>query len=187
MSFPKQTLHMCSHNSLLEEMCDTTGKGLLGTFAWFLPPDFDPCAFSFFFDFALPLFTVRIVAIRMTICWVLWAPQWVSDSEVGLFFFFFCLLGLHLWHMEVPRPGVQLELQLTAYTTATATSDLSGICNLHHSSHQCQILNLLSKARNWTHSLMVPCQIHFCCTVTGTPEVSLRDSHTTTVCICQKL
>ena len=24
--------------------------------------------------------------------------------------FFFCLLGLHLWHMEVPRPGIELEL-----------------------------------------------------------------------------
>ena len=32
-------------------------------------------------------------------------------------------LGLHLWHMEVPRLGVQLELQLPAYTTATAMPD----------------------------------------------------------------
>ena len=30
------------------------------------------------------------------------------------FFFFFCFLG----HMEVPRLGVQSELQLLAYTTA---------------------------------------------------------------------
>ena len=29
------------------------------------------------------------------------------------------LLGPHPWHMEVPRPGVELELQLPAYTTAT--------------------------------------------------------------------
>ena len=38
------------------------------------------------------------------------------------FFFFFCfILGLPLWHMEVPRLGVKLEIKLPAYTTATAT------------------------------------------------------------------
>ena len=40
----------------------------------------------------------------------------------------------HQSPMEVPRLGVQLELQLLAYTTATATLDPSHICNLHHSS-----------------------------------------------------
>ena len=34
-------------------------------------------------------------------------------------------LGPHLWHMEVPGLGVKLELQLLAYTTATAMRDLS--------------------------------------------------------------
>ena len=34
--------------------------------------------------------------------------------------FFFCFLGLQLWHMEVPRPGGELELQPLAYTTAIA-------------------------------------------------------------------
>ena len=28
-----------------------------------------------------------------------------------LLFFFFCFLGLHLWLMEVPRLGVELELE----------------------------------------------------------------------------
>ena len=37
--------------------------------------------------------------------------------------FFFFFLGLHLQHMEVPRLGVKLELQLPAYTTATAMQD----------------------------------------------------------------
>ena len=51
--------------------------------------------------------------------------------------------------MEVLRLGVELELQLPAYTTATATLwDLSHVCNLHHCSRQRQILNLLSEARN---------------------------------------
>ena len=40
--------------------------------------------------------------------------------------------------MEVPRLGVQLELQLPAY--ATATQDPSRIYDLYHSSQQHQIL-----------------------------------------------
>ena len=35
--------------------------------------------------------------------------------------FYFCFLGPHLKHMQVPRPGVESELQLPTYTTATAT------------------------------------------------------------------
>ena len=57
--------------------------------------------------------------------------------------------------MEVPtRLGIELELQLQAYATAIATQDLSGICDLYHSSRQCQILNSLSEARDQTHILM---------------------------------
>ena len=33
-------------------------------------------------------------------------------------FLFFCFLGLPSRHMEVPRLGVESQLQLTAYTTA---------------------------------------------------------------------
>ena len=36
--------------------------------------------------------------------------------------------------MEVPTLGIKLELQLRAYTTATATWDLSHVCDLHHNS-----------------------------------------------------
>ena len=42
-----------------------------------------------------------------------------------LFCFFLYFLGPHPEHMEVPRLGVGWELQLPAYTTATATRDLS--------------------------------------------------------------
>ena len=57
--------------------------------------------------------------------------------------------------MEVLRLGVQLELQLTAYTRATAMlEDLSLVCNLHHGSQHPQILHLLSAARDRTHILM---------------------------------
>ena len=68
-------------------------------------------------------------------------------------FFYFCFLGLYPWHMEVPRLGVQLELQLPAYTTGTATLDPSHICDLHYSSQQCWILNPLSEASDQTHIL----------------------------------
>ena len=43
--------------------------------------------------------------------------------------------------MEVPRLGVELELDLMAYATATAMPDLSHIFDLCHSSRQCRILN----------------------------------------------
>ena len=41
-----------------------------------------------------------------------------------VFVFVFVFLGLHPWHMEVPSLGVESELQLPAYTTATATQNL---------------------------------------------------------------
>ena len=36
---------------------------------------------------------------------------------------FFCFLGLYLRHVEVSRPGVELELQLSAQATAIVTRD----------------------------------------------------------------
>ena len=63
--------------------------------------------------------------------------------------------------MEVPRLGVQSDLQLLAYSTATATWDLSTVCDLHHSSWQCQILNPLSKARDRTQILIDPSWSHY--------------------------
>ena len=50
--------------------------------------------------------------------------------------------------MEVPRLGVKSELQLLAYSRATAMLDPSRVCDPHHSSQQRQILNPLSKARD---------------------------------------
>ena len=83
----------------------------------------------------------------------------------------FCSLGLHPWHMDNPKLGVQLELQLPAYATAIAPPDPSCICNLHHGSQQRWILNLLSKASDGTCNLMVPSRICFCYAKMGTPAV----------------
>ena len=61
--------------------------------------------------------------------------------------------------MEVPRLGIELELQLPAYTTATATWDPSRVCDLYHSSWQRQILNPLSEAGDRTRILMDTSQV----------------------------
>ena len=86
-----------------------------------------------------------------------------------IYFILFVFLGSHLWHMEVPRLGVQFKLLLPAYAKATATPDPSQVCNLPHSSQQRQILNPLSGARDQTSNLKVPSQICFRCTMMGTP------------------
>ena len=67
---------------------------------------------------------------------------------------FFSFLRLHLWHMEVPRLGVELELQLLAYATDTAMLEPSLVCDPHNSSGQHLIPNTLSEARDQTHILM---------------------------------
>ena len=64
--------------------------------------------------------------------------------------------------MEVPRRGVESELQLPVYTTATAKWDLSLICNLDHSSRQHWILNPLIEARERTCFLMDTSQVRYC-------------------------
>ena len=54
---------------------------------------------------------------------------------------FFAFLGLHLGSSQAM--GLN-QSQLPACATATATQDLSCVCDFHHSSRQCQILNPLN-------------------------------------------
>jgi len=134
--------------------------------------------------YSVPLVCMSILmpipnCLTIVLCnmfWIqkVWGLQLCSFFS-RLFWLFFCVcllpfLGLHLQHMEVPRLGVQSELQLLAYATATAMPDLSCVCKLHHSSWQSRILNPLSEARDRTCNLMVPSRICFCCAIMGTPR-----------------
>ena len=92
-----------------------------------------------------------------------------SFAFLPSFLFFLLFLGPHSWHTKVPRLGANSELQLPAYTTATAIWDPSHICDLHHSSQQYWTPNPLSKARDRTRILMNTSQICFCCATMGTP------------------
>ena len=80
--------------------------------------------------------------------------------QTALFAKKFVFLGLHPWHTEVPRLGVESELQVLAYATATATWDPNLICDLHHTSWQLWILNPLSEARECTLVLMDTSWVH---------------------------
>ena len=72
---------------------------------------------------------------------------------------------------EIPRLRVEWELQLPAYTTATAMQDPSRICDLHHSSWQCRILNPLSGARDKSSSSWILVGIIKCWAMTGTLQL----------------
>ena len=64
--------------------------------------------------------------------------------------------------MEVPRLEVESELQLLAYTTATATRDLSCACELHCNSLQHWIISPLSEAGDRSHIIMDTSQVPYC-------------------------
>ena len=95
-----------------------------------------------------------------------------SDCEILFYFilFYFCFLGLHPWHMKVPRLAVASEVQPLAHGTAATTWDPSHICDLHQSSQQHWILNPLSEARDQICNFMVPGRIRLCCAMMGMPQ-----------------
>ena len=78
--------------------------------------------------------------------WVFWFLFLMGRTILGYIYFFF--LWPHLRHMEVPGLRVKLELQLLAPTRATATPDLSRVCDLGYSLWPCWILNPLREARD---------------------------------------
>ena len=98
----------------------------------------------------------------------------------ALIFFFFFFLGPHPQHMEVPRLGVELELQPLAYTTTTATPYPSHICKLCCSLQQHQIFNPVSEARDCTHIFMNTSCILNSLSHNGTPPKINLLKHTDT-------
>ena len=90
----------------------------------------------------------------------------ISPIQVFMFLFFFfffypCFLRVAL----TAHGGSQAresELEPLAYTTDTATPSPICVCNLHHSSGQCQIFHPLSEARDQTSTLMDATQIPTC-------------------------
>ena len=73
-----------------------------------------------------------------------------------LFFFFFGIFRAAPMECGGSQARGLIGGVVPAYATATVSPDLSRVCNLHHSSWQCQILNPMSEARDWTCNLMVP-------------------------------
>ena len=76
-------------------------------------------------------------------------PSFTAHMSCPIYLYLF-FLSPYLWHVEVPRLGVELELQVPGYTTATATLGPRRICDLCCSLQQCHILYSLSKARDQT-------------------------------------
>ena len=71
------------------------------------------------------------------------------------FFFFFLFFRAPPMAYEVPRPRVEPELQQLAYTTATATQELSFICNLRQSWRHAGSLT------HWAKQRMEPASSHY--------------------------
>ena len=106
----------------------------------------------------------------------LWRMQIFCFLNHSAFFFFYLfiylfiyILGLRFWHMEIPRLGVESELQLLTYTTATSMWGPSHVGDLRHGSQQHRIPNPLNEVRDETGILMDTSRIHCHWATTGTP------------------
>ena len=145
------------------------------------------------------VYRVSLISTVLSECYLCWVslPTLIHHGKFNLHqtestfaegsFVLLCLfvfLEPHLQPMESSRLEAELQLQLPAYTTATATWDPSHICNLYHSSWQCQLLNPRSKAKDRTHNLM---DISWVCdhwATTGTPRKLVFDSSVISSYLC---
>ena len=106
-----------------------------------------------------------------TFCPICCEPKTAFFFNFILFFVFLPFPGSLPRHMEVPRLGVELELQLLTYTTATATQDPSRVCTLTAAHGNARSLTHWARPRPC--NLMVPSWINHCAT-TGTPALLLK-------------
>ena len=86
------------------------------------------------------------------------------------FVLFFVFLGSYLGHMEIPRPGVQLELRLPAHNTATTTWIQAASVTYTTAHGNVRSLTRWARPGNLTRNLVVPSWSHFCGATTGTPS-----------------
>ena len=70
---------------------------------------------------------ICILPYKYLSMWIsrIFSLKFFSQCGNALLLLFFVFLGLHLQHVEVPRLETESELQLLAYTIATAMQDLS--------------------------------------------------------------
>ena len=86
-----------------------------------------------------------------------------------LYFNTICFWFVFLFLRVIPAAFGGSQPQLPASATATATWDLSLVCDLYHSTWQHQILDPPSEARNWTLILMDTSWVHLRYFTMGTP------------------
>jgi len=83
-----------------------------------------------------------------------------TKKEINILFFFFSFLfRAMLVAYGSSKDRGELELQLLAYTTARTTWDPRHICDLHHSSWQCLVLNPLIEGGIKPASSQTLCQV----------------------------
>ena len=97
-----------------------------------------------------------------------WLYTYLTAFPIYSFFFFF-FLGPHLWHMEVPRLGVKLELQLPAYTTATASWDPSSAATYTTAHSNSGSLTHWTKPGTTTSWILV--RVLYCWAAVGTVHI----------------
>ena len=98
-----------------------------------------------------------------------------SNNFIFLFLFFFLFRAIPMAYGSSQARG-QIENASTSLHRPTAMQDTSCVCNPHHSSWQCQILDPLSEARDQKHVLMNTSWVCFFCATTGTPRILKRET-----------
>ena len=115
--------------------------------------------------------------------WLSYSLHLGKELPFVLFFFFFFL---PYRATPMANGGSQARGWIGAAAAglrhSIATRGLSHVCDLHHSSWQCQILNLLSETRDRTRILMDTSQLHFHCTAVELPHLSFDHSGPAAVC-----
>ena len=86
---------------------------------------------------------------------------------------FFLLSGLHLWHLEVPRLGLNQSSSCLP-KPQPEQRDLSCICDPCSSSWQFGVLNPWIEATDWTHVLLDTSWVHYHWATRGTQDSSLK-------------